>query len=108
MHRCGKSDRPIVPGKLPNNGIGAPRPAEEVEGRGLTKGNPLQWDRFRTQCRGMEQSMGNPKRARNGKPRIQPRASTYPLSSDLQSSSERIRQAAHCLCVITRGRSPVR
>ena len=38
--------------------------------------------------------MGNPKRARSGKPRTQPRASTYPHSSDLQSSLERIRQAA--------------
>ena len=38
--------------------------------------------------------MDNPKRARSGKPRTQPRASTYLLSGDLQSSLERIRQAA--------------
>jgi RNA-directed DNA polymerase len=94
MHGCGKSDRPIVPGKLPNNGSGAPLPAEEVEGRGLTKGNPLRWNRFRTQRRGMETSMDNPKRARSGKPWTQPRASTYPPSSDLQSPLQRIRQAA--------------
>lgn len=39
-------------------------------------------------------SMDNPKRARSGKPRTQPRASTYPLSNDLQSPLQRIRQAA--------------
>jgi len=42
----------------------------------------------------METNMDNPKRARSGKPRTQPRASTYLLSGDLQSSLERIRQAA--------------
>ncbi len=42
MHGCGKSDRPIVPGKLPNKGDGAPWLAEEVEGRGLAKGNLFQ------------------------------------------------------------------
>ena len=37
MHGHGKSDRPIVPAKVPNN---AGRPvAEAVEGRGLAKGN---------------------------------------------------------------------
>ena len=41
MNGSGKSDRPIVPGTLSNNGSGAPLSAEEVEGRGLTKGNPL-------------------------------------------------------------------
>ena len=53
MDGRGKSDRPVVPGKLPNKGNGTPLPAEEVEGRGLTKGNLLQRNRFRTQCRGM-------------------------------------------------------
>ena len=38
--------------------------------------------------------MATPKRARSGKPRTQPRASAYPLSTDLQSPLERIRQAA--------------
>ena len=94
MYGCGKSDRPIVPGKLPNNGNGAPLLAEEVEGRGLTQGNSLQWNRSRTQRRGMETSMDNPKQARSGKPRTQPRVSTYPPSSDLQSPLQRIRQAA--------------
>ncbi len=94
MYGCGKSDRPIVPGKLPNNGNGAPLLAEEVEGRGLTQGNSLQWNRFRTQRREMETNMDNPKRARSGKPRTQTRASTYLLSGDLRSSLQRIRQAA--------------
>jgi RNA-directed DNA polymerase len=47
----GKSDRPIVPGKPPNKGGGAPSSAEGVEGRGLAKGNPSQRIRGRTQCR---------------------------------------------------------
>src|SRR4030067_1388617 len=38
--------------------------------------------------------MENPKRARSGKPRKQPRGGTYVGSSDLQSALERIRQAA--------------
>jgi len=37
--------------------------------------------------------MDDPKRARNGKPRIQPRAGAYPHSNDLSSVLERIRQA---------------
>jgi len=38
MNEHGKSDRPVVPVKSPNN---AGRPvAEEMEGRGLAKGNP--------------------------------------------------------------------
>jgi len=94
MYGCGKSDRPIVPEKLPNNGSGAPLSTEEVEGRGLAEGNLLQRNRLRTQRRGMETSMDNPKRARSGKPRTQPRASAYPHSSGLPSSLQRIRQAA--------------
>ena len=44
-----KSDRPIVPGKLPND---AGRPVEEgVEGRGLAKGNPRQQNTPRTPSR---------------------------------------------------------
>jgi len=38
--------------------------------------------------------MENPKRARSGKPRIQPRGGTYVEPSSLQSALERIRQAA--------------
>ena len=66
MNERGKSDSLIVPGKLPNKGRGALRPAEEVEGRGLAKGNPIQQNRSRTQRR-----------------------------QDLQQALERIRQAAH-------------
>jgi len=39
MHERGKSDRPIVPKKPSNKELGAPSSAEEVEGRGLAKGN---------------------------------------------------------------------
>jgi len=47
-----KSDRPIVPKKAPNKGIGrAALPAEGTEGRGLAKGNSSQRNRFRTQGR---------------------------------------------------------
>ena len=49
MDGRGKSDRPIVPGKLPNN---AEEPAAEaVEGRGRTKGNSLGRNALRTQGR---------------------------------------------------------
>ena len=42
MYDHGKSDSLIVPKKLPNKGGGAPLLAEEVEGRGLAKGNLVQ------------------------------------------------------------------
>ncbi len=51
MYGCGKSDSPIVAEKPLNKGWGAPQPAEEVEPRGLTKGNPLRQIRSRTQRR---------------------------------------------------------
>ncbi len=51
MHERGKSDSPIVPGKPPNKGAGAPAPAEGVEERGLAKGNPQQSLQTRTQSR---------------------------------------------------------
>ena len=51
MNGPGKSDSLVVPGKPPNNGRGAPRPAEGVEGRGLAKGSAIQHNRIRTQCR---------------------------------------------------------
>jgi hypothetical protein len=41
MHVSGESDSPIVPKKPANNDPGAPRSAEPVEGRGLTKGNGM-------------------------------------------------------------------
>ncbi len=49
MDGRGKSDRPVVPGKLPNK---APeRAAEAVEGRGLAKGNSPERNVLRTQSR---------------------------------------------------------
>jgi len=49
MNGHGKSDRPVVPAKPPNN---AGRPvAEGVEGRGLAKGNPRRQNALRTPSR---------------------------------------------------------
>ena len=45
----GKSDRPIVPGKSPNKTRASA--AEEMEGRGLAKGNRSQQNAPRTQSR---------------------------------------------------------
>jgi len=50
-YACGKSDRPIVPKKPPNNGGLAMPPAEAVEERGLTEGNTGQTAVPRTQSR---------------------------------------------------------
>lgn len=50
----GKSDRPVVPGKFPNNTGPAPpgrTVAEGTEGRGLAKGNPRQQNASRTPSR---------------------------------------------------------
>ena len=49
MHGRGKSDRPVVPTKSPNN-AGQPA-AEAAEGRGLAKGNTDQQNAPRTQSR---------------------------------------------------------
>ena len=49
MHDTGKSDRPVVPTKPPNN-AGLPA-AEEAEGRGLAKGNTEGQNASRTQSR---------------------------------------------------------
>lgn len=49
MHEHGKSDRPIVPKKSPNKT--SPSAAEEMEGRGLAKGNLGQQNAPRTQGR---------------------------------------------------------
>jgi RNA-directed DNA polymerase len=49
MNEHGKSDRPIVPGKSPNK-VRTPM-AEEMEGRGLAKGNLSQQNAPRTQSR---------------------------------------------------------
>src|SRR5215469_9900054 len=63
MNERGKSDRPVVPEKSPNK-VGRPA-AEEMEGRGLAKGNLLEQNASRT-----------------------------PSRSDAPSALERIRQAA--------------
>ena len=49
MNELGKSDRPIVPKKSPNK-TRTPA-AEEMEGRGLAKGNLGQQNAIRTQSR---------------------------------------------------------
>ena len=49
MNGQGKSDRPAVPEKSPNN-AGQPA-AEGMEGRGLAKGNPRQQNASRTPSR---------------------------------------------------------
>ena len=46
MHGHGKSDRPIVPAKPPNEA--EPEAKEAVEGRGLAKGNLLKRNMTRT------------------------------------------------------------
>ena len=51
MNGCGKSDSPIVPGKPANNGDVDMSSAEQVEGRGLAKGNTREGNRLRTQSR---------------------------------------------------------
>jgi len=49
MNDDGKSDKPIVPKKATNKGCSPEHLAEWVEGRGLAKGNPGQYDRHWTQ-----------------------------------------------------------
>jgi group II intron reverse transcriptase/maturase len=56
MNERGKSDRPIVPEKPSNKESGAPSSAEEVEGRGLAKGNSGEQNRDRALDRGNLQS----------------------------------------------------
>jgi RNA-directed DNA polymerase len=52
MNEQGKSDRPVVPEKSPNNaGQSISRRAEGMEGRGLAKGNPPQQNSSRTPSR---------------------------------------------------------
>lgn len=51
MNERGKSDGSVVPENPPNNGRGAPRPAEEGEGRDPAKGNPDRRDSLRAQNR---------------------------------------------------------
>ena len=49
MHGHGKSDRPTVPAKPPNEA--EPEAKEAVEGRGLAKGNLPKRNMFRTLSR---------------------------------------------------------
>jgi hypothetical protein len=49
MNDSGKSDKPVVPEKDANNGVGVPRPTERLEERGLTKGNSGEQTKFWTQ-----------------------------------------------------------
>ncbi len=49
MDGYGKSDSPIVPEKSPNKALQGV--AEEMEGRGLAKGNPFEQNAHRTQGR---------------------------------------------------------
>jgi group II intron reverse transcriptase/maturase len=66
---------------------------EWMEGRGLAKGNPSQQNESRAQHR-LVADKANPKRARSGKPRIQPRGGTCLRSHDSHSALDRIREAA--------------
>ena len=69
MNERGKSDSSIVPGKLPNKGCGAPKPAEEVEERGLAKGNAREQSRLRTQGReSLNQALARIRQATRQKP----------------------------------------
>ena len=58
MNGRGKSDRSIVPEMLSNKDCDSSQAAEKAEERDLTKENPLQQNRFRTQCRGEGQGYG--------------------------------------------------
>ena len=60
MNGGGKSDRSIVPEILSNKDCGSPQAADKAEGRDLTKENPFQQNKFRTQCRGKGQGHGQP------------------------------------------------
>ncbi len=62
MHRGGKSDSPIVPGKPPNKAVGTV--AEVVEGRGLAKGNLPERNAPRTLSRtGVSSALGRVRQA---------------------------------------------
>ena len=74
MNGCGKSDSPIVPVKPSNKCCGALQCAERVEESGLAKGNLFSETSFGHKA-GEGSDMVNPKRARSGKRRIQPRVS---------------------------------
>jgi hypothetical protein len=93
MNERGKSDKPVVPEKSANAGGGKPPTGEWMEGRGLAKGNSGRPNKSRAQYR-MGTDKANPKRARSGKPRTQPRGGAYTCSDDLPNALDRIREAA--------------
>ena len=93
MNERGKSDKPVVPEKSANTGGSQPLMVEWMEGRGLAKGNPNRQNEFRAQHR-QAADKENPKRARSGKPRIQPRGGTCLRGHDSHSALDRIREAA--------------
>lgn len=93
MNERGKSDKPVVPRKSANTGGAKPLMVEWMEGRGLARGNPNQQNESRTQRREAADKE-NPKRARSGKPRIQPRGDTCLRSHDSHSALDRVREAA--------------
>ena len=84
MNEPGKSDKPIVPAKSPNNADGAPLAAEGMKGRGLAKEKRCQRTR----------PMGHSAQCRK---------------ADLQHELTRLRSAT-CLSPVRliRGKSPVR
>jgi len=93
MNERGKSDRPVVPKKPANTGGAKPLMVEWVEGRGLAKGNAEPAKQVPDSVPGGT-NKENPKRARSGKPRTQPRGGTYVRSHDLPNELDRIRAAA--------------
>ena len=91
MNGRGKSDGPIVPGKLPNK-AGQPA-AEAVEGRGPAKGNPPERNALRTQSRAGAPSALERVRQAAGKDRRQRFTALLHHVYDV----ERLRAAYHAL-----------
>ena len=93
MDERGKSDKSVVPENPANTRRLRPIMVQWEEERDLAKGNPNQQNKSRAQYRqGTDKE--NPKRARSGKPRTQPRGGTCLRSHDLHSALDRIREAA--------------
>lgn len=94
MYGHGKSDRRVVPTKLPNKGH--ERPAEAVEGSRLAKGNSRQRPMLRTQGRvRMSHELGRVRQA--AKQELEMRCLPHQTSGPVKR-----------LDVMTQGRSPVR
>ena len=93
MDERGKSDKSVVPENPANTRRLRPIMVQWEEERDLAKGNPNQQNKSRAQYRqGTDKE--NPKRARSGKPRTQPRGGTHLRSTGLPSALDRIREAA--------------